>query len=82
MEKFSELTLALEEAEKLNIEPCLGVRVRLASVGSGKWQRIELVEKSKFGFSAPQLLRVVETREVKNKLHLLRVLFFYGITIS
>src|SRR5579883_970025 len=60
LEKFSELSLALEEADKLNIEPCLGVRVRLTSVGAGKWQESG-GEKSKFGFSAPQLLQVVET---------------------
>ncbi len=76
LEKFSELTLALEEAEKLNLEPCLGVRVRLASIGTGKWQESG-GEKSKFGFSAPQLLRVVETLRSKNKLHLLRVLHFF-----
>jgi arginine decarboxylase len=76
LEKFSELTLALEEAEKLNIEPCLGVRVRLTSVGAGKWQESG-GEKSKFGFSAPQLLSVVETLRAKNKLHLLRILHFF-----
>lgn len=76
LEKFSELTLALEEADKLNVEPCLGVRVRLASVGAGKWQESG-GEKSKFGFSAPQLLQVVETLRAKNRLHLLRVLHFF-----
>src|SRR5579885_585975 len=76
LEKFSELSLALEEADKLNIEPCLGVRVRLTSVGAGKWQESG-GEKSKFGFSAPQLLQVVETLRAKNRLHLLRVLHFF-----
>lgn len=76
LEKFSELSLALEEAEKLNIEPCLGVRVRLTSVGAGKWQESG-GEKSKFGFSAPQLLQVVETLRAKNKLNSLRVLHFF-----
>ena len=76
LEKFSELNIALEEAEKLNIEPCLGVRVRLAAIGVGKWQDSG-GEKSKFGFSAPQLLQVVETLRAKNKLHLLRVLHFH-----
>lgn len=76
LEKFSELSLALEEADKLNIEPCLGVRVRLTSVGAGKWQESG-GEKSKFGFSAPQLLQVVETLRSKGRLHLLRVLHFF-----
>lgn len=76
LEKFSELSLVLEEAEKLNIEPCLGVRVRLTSVGAGKWQESG-GEKSKFGFSAPQLLQVVETLRAKNRLNCLRVLHFF-----
>jgi len=76
LEKFSELSLALEEADKLQVEPCLGVRVRLTSVGAGKWQESG-GEKSKFGFSAPQLLQVVETLRSKNRLHLLRVLHFF-----
>ncbi|VVC77055.1 Biosynthetic arginine decarboxylase [Aquicella siphonis] len=76
LEKFSELGLALEEADKLNIEPCLGVRVRLTSVGAGKWQESG-GEKSKFGFSAPQLLQVVETLRAKNRLNSLRVLHFF-----
>lgn len=76
LEKLSELTLVLEEAEKLNIEPCLGVRVRLASVGAGKWQNSG-GEKSKFGFSALQLLQIVETLCSKNRLHFLRVLHFH-----
>lgn len=76
LEKFSELRLVLEEAEKLNIEPCLGARVRLASISAGKWQNTG-GEKSKFGFSAPQLLKVVETLREKNSLHYLRVLHFH-----
>lgn len=76
LEKFSELALALEESEKLKIEPYLGVRVRLTSVGAGKWQESG-GEKSKFGFSAPQLLQVIETLRQKNRLHLLRVLHFF-----
>lgn len=76
LEKNSELDLVLEEAEKLKIEPCLGVRVRLSSMGEGKWQDSG-GEKSKFGFSAPQLLRVVELLREKNRLNLLRVLHFH-----
>jgi arginine decarboxylase len=76
LEKFSELKLALEEAEKLKLEPCLGVRIRLTSVGAGKWQDSG-GDKSKFGFSAPQLLQVIETLRSHNRLHWLRVLHFF-----
>ncbi|MCP6646577.1 arginine decarboxylase, partial [Klebsiella pneumoniae] len=38
IEKMSEIAIVLEEAESLNVVPRLGVRARLASQGSGKWQ--------------------------------------------
>lgn len=75
LEKISELNLVIEEAEKLKIEPCIGIRVRLASVGTGKWQNTS-GEKAKFGFSAPQVLQVVEMLRAKNQLHLLRAMHF------
>lgn len=82
LEKMSEVNLVLEESERLNVEPVLGVRVRLSSMGTGKWQNSG-GEKSKFGFSAPQLLHVVNTFQAKNKLHLLQVLhFFMGSQVS
>lgn len=59
VEKLSELELILEESVKLNITPRLGIRVRLASIGAGKWQNTG-GEKSKFGLSAAQVLKAVE----------------------
>ena len=38
IEKMSEIEMVLEEAKKLEVTPRLGVRARLASQGSGKWQ--------------------------------------------
>ncbi len=75
LEKLSELPLVLEEAEKMKIEPCIGIRVRLASVGTGKWANTS-GEKAKFGFSAPQVLRVIDMLREKNQLHLLRAIHF------
>lgn len=76
LEKMSELYLVLEESEKLGIEPILGARVRLSSLSEGKWQDSG-GEKSKFGFSAPQILRVVNILRERNKLSLLQVLHFH-----
>jgi len=82
LEKLPELALVLEEAEKLNVDPVLGVRVRLSTMNDGKWKNTG-GEKSKFGFSAPQLLQVVEILRNKNKLHLLQVLhFFFGSQVA
>ncbi len=35
IEKMSEIAIVLDEAERLNVVPRLGVRARLASQGSG-----------------------------------------------
>jgi arginine decarboxylase len=59
VEKPGELDLVLDESAALGIRPLLGVRVRLASVASGKWQNSGGA-KSKFGLSATQLLDLVK----------------------
>jgi len=73
LEKIHEVNLVLEESEKLGVEPVLGARVRLSSLGEGKWQDSG-GEKAKFGFSAPQLLQIVELLRAKNRLNWLRVI--------
>lgn len=55
VEKPSELPLVLEEAAKLGVKPGLGVRMRLASLGAGKWQNSG-GDKAKFGLSPRQVL--------------------------
>lgn len=59
VEKLSELDLVIQESRALDIEPLLGLRVRLASIGAGKWQNTG-GEKAKFGLNATQVLTLVE----------------------
>jgi len=58
VEKLSELEVIMDEATALGVRPELGIRVRLASIGAGKWQNTG-GEKSKFGLSAGQILQAV-----------------------
>ena len=76
VEKQSELPLILEEAEKLGVQPLIGVRARLASIGKGNWQNTG-GEKSKFGLSASQVLDVVDTLRRHNALNTLQLLHFH-----
>ncbi len=76
VEKLSELELVLQEAKALGIAPLLGVRVRLASLGAGKWQNTG-GEKSKLGLSADEVLRVVEHLRAANRLDALRMMHFH-----
>jgi arginine decarboxylase len=76
VEKLSELKLVLEESRELGVEPLLGLRVRLASLGSGKWQNSG-GEKSKFGLSAAQVLYAVEWLRDNGMLDALKLLHFH-----
>ena len=76
IEKMSEIAIVLDEAERLNVVPRLGVRARLASQGSGKWQSSG-GEKSKFGLAATQVLQLVETLRETGRLDSLQLLHFH-----
>ncbi len=76
IEKMSEIAIVLDEAERLNVVPRLGVRARLASQGSGKWQSSG-GERSKFGLAATQVLQLVETLREAGRLDSLQLLHFH-----
>ncbi|CDG20298.1 Biosynthetic arginine decarboxylase [Xenorhabdus poinarii G6] len=76
IEKMSEMAMVLEEAERLNVIPRLGVRARLASQGAGKWQSSG-GEKSKFGLAAAQVLQLIETLRAAGRLESLQLLHFH-----
>ena len=76
IEKLSELETVLDESDRLGIVPLLGVRVRLASIGAGKWQNTG-GEKSKFGLSATQVLQAVKRLRRAEMLHTLQLMHFH-----
>lgn len=76
LEKISELDLIIEEAEKIGIEPWLGLRLKLASIGKGKWQNTG-GEKAKFGLTAEQILQVVDRLKQTNHAHWIKLLHFH-----
>ncbi len=76
VEKLSELDLVIAESRALGVIPMLGVRVRLASLGAGKWQNTG-GEKSKFGLSAAEILRVVDRLQANGMLGTLQMMHFH-----
>ncbi|MDH5648954.1 MAG: biosynthetic arginine decarboxylase [Gammaproteobacteria bacterium] len=76
VEKLSELELVIEESRKMAITPLVGVRMRLASIGAGKWQNTG-GEKSKFGLSSAQVLAVVERLRSEQLLGSLGMMHFH-----
>ena len=76
LEKLSELDLVLEEAKSLGVTPRLGLRIRLASQGAGKWQASG-GEKSKFGLSASQVLSVIDRLKREDQLDTMQLVHFH-----
>jgi len=82
IEKPSELKLVLEESKALDVKPGLGVRMRLASLGAGKWQNSG-GDKAKFGLSPRQVLDLWKTLRDSEYADCLNLLHFHmGSQIS
>ena len=76
VEKLSELEMVLEEGAGIGVTPLLGLRVRLASIGAGKWQNSG-GEKSKFGLTASEALRACTRLREANLLGALQMIHFH-----
>lgn len=82
IEKPNEWPLIRREARQLGIEPSLGVRLRLSSLGAGNWQNTG-GERAKFGLAASQVLELVGELERAGCLDWLDLLHFHmGSQIS
>ena len=82
VEKPSELAIILEESKALGVQPGLGVRMRLATLGAGKWQNSG-GDKAKFGLSPRQVLDLVAKLKAAGMLDALQLLHFHmGSQIS
>jgi arginine decarboxylase len=66
VEKLNELKLIASIARRLKVRPNLGVRIKLASTGSGKWEESG-GDVSKFGLTSSELLEALDILE-KNKM--------------
>lgn len=76
LEQLGELDLVLKTAEELGVEATIGVRIKLATEGAGRWAKSG-GEKSKFGLSAPQLVRLLERLKELGKQDMLKLLHFH-----
>ncbi len=59
VEKYTELALIAKYAEKVGVRPTIGIRVKLASRGSGRWKSSGGY-RSKFGLSTTEVVRALE----------------------
>lgn len=66
VEKLNELRLIATIAKRLKIRPNVGIRIKLASSGSGKWEESG-GDVSKFGLNSSELLEALDILD-KNKM--------------
>ena len=59
VEKFTELELIVKYAQELNVKPIIGIRVKLAAKGAGRW-RFSAGYRSKFGLTLTEALEAFE----------------------
>lgn len=75
-EKLNELELIAKVSERLGVRPNIGIRIKLASVGSGKWEESG-GDASKFGLTSSELLEALETLDAHQMHDCLKLIHFH-----
>jgi len=76
VEQLSELDVLLRTADALQVTPVMGVRIKLATEGYGRWAKSG-GEKSKFGLSAAHLIALLERLQQEGRADILRLIHFH-----
>ncbi|MDE6572634.1 MAG: biosynthetic arginine decarboxylase, partial [Duncaniella sp.] len=76
VEKLNELRTIAEVAGRMKINPNIGIRIKLASSGSGKWETSG-GDQSKFGLNSSELLEALDYLEANNLKHCLKLIHFH-----
>lgn len=76
VEKLNELNLIAKMAKQLKVRPNIGIRIKLASSGSGKWEESG-GDASKFGLTSSELLEALDFLEKKDMKDCLKLIHFH-----
>ena len=76
VEKLNELDIIAKAAKKLGVKPNLGIRIKLASSGAGKWEESG-GDASKFGLTSSELLKALQLLDEKGLHDSLRLIHFH-----
>ncbi len=75
-EKLNELRLIAEVAKRLKIVPNIGIRIKLSSSGSGKWEESG-GDQSKFGLNSSELLEAIDFLNKQKMQESLKLIHFH-----
>lgn len=76
VEKMNELKLVAGVSKRLNVIPQIGIRIKLSSSGSGKWEESG-GDVSKFGLNSSELLEALEFLEKNRMMDCLKLIHFH-----
>ncbi len=76
VEKLNELQLIARVAKRLNMRPNVGMRIKLSSSGSGKWEESG-GDRSKFGLNTSELFAALDFLRVNEMTDCLKLIHFH-----
>src|SRR5512134_680801 len=76
IEKLSELPHLLRLGEEMGVEPMVGLRLKLTTRGTGKWEGSS-GDFAKFGLTIPELIQAVKILKEARKEHCAKLLHFH-----
>jgi arginine decarboxylase len=76
VEKFTELEAIVRHAQELKVRPVIGVRVKLASRGAGRWKS-SAGYRSKFGLTLTEVLEVFDYLKERDLADSLQLVHFH-----
>ncbi|HUS06944.1 MAG TPA: biosynthetic arginine decarboxylase [Bryobacteraceae bacterium] len=76
VEKYTELDLIIRHAARLGVKPTIGIRIKLASRGSGRWKSSGGY-RSKFGLTVSEALKALEHLKAAGMADCLELLHFH-----
>ncbi len=76
LEQLSELETLLKVADAMQVTPTVGIRIKLATEGSGRWAKSG-GEKSKFGLAAVELMKLLDRLEAVGQKDIVKLIHFH-----
>lgn len=76
VEKMNELKLIADISKRLKLRPNIGIRIKLSSSGSGKWEESG-GDQSKFGLNSSELLEAIDFLERRDLKDCLKLIHFH-----
>jgi arginine decarboxylase len=76
LEQLSELEVLLKAADEMNVQTTAGVRIKLATEGSGRWAKSG-GERSKFGLDSVELMKLLDRLDRMGRKDILKLVHFH-----